>query len=276
MKEKKYIVDTTLRDGEQSPGIAFSITQKVYLARMLEEMGVHQIEAGIPALGASEKEAIIEIMQARKHVTVSAWNRLSITDIEHSMTCKPDIIHISLPVSYVQLYVKMRKNKKWLFRLATECVTYARDQGYRVTAGFEDASRADIGFLLMLTEQLVRLGVEYIRYADTVGVLTPGRAQENVRTIIAHTGMPVDFHAHNDLGMAIANSITAMKGGAQFVDCTLSGIGERTGNCDLGRLLLAADSLYDFGVSRKQTALAETVLNSWINPETAVHGGDPL
>lgn len=221
VKEKKHIVDTTLRDGEQSPGIAFSIAQKVYLARLLEEMGVHQIKAGIPALGASEQEAMIEIMQARKRVTVSAWNRLSIADIDHSMTCRPDI-----------------------------------------------------GFLLMLTEQLVRLGVEYIRYADTVGVLIPSRAQENVRTIMTHTGMPVDFHAHNDLGMAVANSIMAMKVGAQFVDCTLSGIGERTGNCDLGRLLMAADSLYDFGVSRRQTALAETVLNSIIGPELAARGNE--
>jgi len=262
MKEKRFIVDTTLRDGEQSPGLAFSVEQKVRIAMMLEDLGVYQIEAGIPALGASEKEAIIEIMHTKKHVTVSAWNRMSVSDINHSIECRPDIIHISMPVSYVQIYTKLRKNKKWLLKMAVECVALARDHGCRVTAGFEDASRADIGFLLTLTEQLVRLGVEYVRYADTVGVLYPSRAQENVRTIISSTGMPVEFHAHNDLGMAVANSIMALRGGAKYVDCTLLGIGERAGNCGLGRFLLAAEGLYDMGVSRKKATAAEEQLRS--------------
>jgi len=262
MKEKRFIVDTTLRDGEQSPGLAFSVDQKVRIARILEDLGVYQIEAGIPALGASEKEAIIEIMHTKKHVTVSAWNRLSVSDITHSIDCRPDIIHISMPVSYVQIYTKLRKNKKWLLKMAAECVTLARDQGYRVTAGFEDASRADIGFLLTLTELLVRLGVEYVRYADTVGVLYPSRAQENVRTIISSTGMPVEFHAHNDLGMAAANSVMALRGGAKYVDCTLLGIGERAGNCGLSRFLLAAEGLYDTGVTRKKAMAAEEQLRS--------------
>lgn len=262
MKEKRFIVDTTLRDGEQSPGLAFSVGEKVRIAGILEDLGVYQIEAGIPALGASEREAIIEIMHCKKNVTVSAWNRLSISDITHSIECRPDIIHISMPVSYVQIYTKLRKNKKWLLRMAGECVEFARSHGCRVTAGFEDASRADIGFLMTLTEQLVLLGVEYIRYADTVGVLYPSRAQENVRTILSGTGMPVEFHAHNDLGMATANSVMALKGGAKYVDCTLLGIGERAGNCGLSRFLLAADGLYETGVSRQKAMAAEEQLRS--------------
>jgi len=260
MKEMKYIVDTTLRDGEQSPGLAFCVEQKVRIALLLEELGVHQIEAGIPALGVSEKEAIIEIMHTKKHVMVSAWNRLSIEDITQSIECRPDIIHISMPVSYVQIYTKLRKNKKWLLKMAAECVDFARSRGCRVTAGFEDASRADIGFLLTLSEQLVRLGVEYVRYADTVGVLYPSRAQENIRTIISSTGMPVEFHAHNDLGMAAANSVMALRGGAKYVDCTLLGIGERAGNCGLSRFLTAAEGLYDTGVSKKQAIAVEEQL----------------
>jgi len=269
MKEKKFIVDTTLRDGEQSPGLAFSTEQKVRIARMLEDLGVHQIEAGIPALGASEKEAIIEIMHTKKNVTVSAWNRLSISDITQSIECRPDIVHISMPVSYVQIYTKLRKNKKWLLKMAAECVAFARDHGCRVTAGFEDASRADIGFLLTLSEQLVRLGVEYVRYADTVGVLYPSRAQENVRTIISSTGMPVEFHAHNDLGMAAANSFMALKGGAKYVDCTLLGIGERAGNCGLSRFLLVAEDVYETGVSRKQALAVEEKLRAVLSGPVA-------
>lgn len=264
MKERKFIVDTTLRDGEQSAGLAFTVRQKVQIAKMIEDLGVHQIEAGIPALGVSEQEAISEIMQAKKTAVISTWNRLSLADINCSAACRPDIIHIGMPVSYVQIYTKLKKNKKWLLKMAAECVAHARGLGFRVTAGFEDASRADTGFLLTLTELLVELGVEYIRYADTVGVLTPSRAQENVRTIISSTGMPVEFHAHNDLGMAVANSVMAMKGGAMYVDCTLLGIGERAGNCGLGNLLLATDGLYETGVARKQALAAEEQLRQML------------
>lgn len=264
MKERRYIVDTTLRDGEQSPGIAFSVSEKVKLAGILESTGIHQIEAGIPALGGSEMEAITEIVHCRNNVLISAWNRLSLDDIRKSIACRPDMIHISLPVSYVQLYVKLRKNKKWLLRTALECVSYARGNGFCVTVGYEDASRADIGFLITLSEQLHALGVEQIRYADTVGVLFPSRARENVRTLLSHSAIPIEFHAHNDLGMAVANSIQAMKGGAKFSDCTLLGIGERAGNCCLSSLLQAADGIYDFGISRRKVAAAEEQLRSML------------
>jgi len=262
MKERRYIVDTTLRDGEQSPGIAFSVSEKVKLAGILESTGVYQIEAGIPALGGSECEAIAEIVRCRNTALISAWNRLSLDDISKSFACRPDIIHISLPVSYVQLYVKLRKNKKWLLRTAVECVNYAREHGFRVTVGYEDASRADIGFLITLSEQLAAFGVEQIRYADTVGVLFPSRARDNIRTLLSHSAIPIEFHAHNDLGMAVANSILAMKGGARYCDCTLLGIGERAGNCCLSSLLQAADSTYDFGISRRKANVAEEQLRS--------------
>ncbi|MDF2613432.1 MAG: isopropylmalate/homocitrate/citramalate synthase [Clostridia bacterium] len=252
MKNKKYIVDTTLRDGEQSAGIAFDEKDKVKLAKLMDEIGIYQIEAGIPAIGNVEKRALLKIMENRKNALISAWNRMNVEDIKHSIECSPDIIHISAPVSYVQIYSKLRKNKQWLRNSLMECVYYALDKGYKVTVGFEDASRADISFIVSLGVMLKEMGVSHIRYADTVGVLTPHNIADVTRTIIRLTEMDVEIHGHNDFGMAVANSLEAAKNGAKYIDCTFLGIGERAGNCDFIKFIKSSDSILDCGISKKE------------------------
>ncbi|QNU67217.1 homocitrate synthase [Ruminiclostridium herbifermentans] len=245
MKEKKYLIDTTLRDGEQSPGFAFNIDEKVMLAQLMDKAGIYQIEAGVPAMGKYEKTAICEIIDKRINAKISTWNRMKKEDIEHSFDCRPDIIHISAPISYVHIYSKLKKNKIWLQKNLQECVSYALDKGYTVTVGLEDASRADITFIISIANLLKDLGVASIRFADTVGVLTPSRTYQTIRDIISNTGISVGIHAHNDLGMAVANSLEAAKAGASFIDTTLFGIGERAGNCDISQFIWAADKLFD-------------------------------
>ncbi len=252
MKSKKYIVDTTLRDGEQSAGIAFNTKDKVKLAKLMDEIGIYQIEAGIPAIGKVEKEAIIKIMANRKNALISAWNRMNISDIQHSMECEPDIIHISAPVSYVQIYSKLRKNKQWLRHNLLDCVQYAIDKGYQVTVGFEDASRADISFIISLGVMLKEAGVSCIRYADTVGVLTPHNVSDVTKSISRYTDMDVEIHVHNDFGMAVANSLEAAKNGAKYIDCTFLGIGERAGNCDFVKFVKSSESIFDCGIDKKR------------------------
>lgn len=252
MKSKRYIVDTTLRDGEQSPGIVFSVAEKVRLAKRMEEVGIYQIEAGIPAIGKMEKEAIYQMMQNKKEVQIAAWNRMSLSDLKHSMECQPDILHISAPVSYIQIYSKLRKNKQWLKNTLAECVQFAQDAGYKVTVGFEDASRADISFVISITKMLKEMGVQYIRYADTVGILTPHTVADTTRSILRYTGMDVEIHVHNDLGMAVANSLEAAKSGARYIDCTFLGIGERAGNCSFIQFIKAGDSILDCGINKKE------------------------
>jgi len=166
-------------------------------------------------------------------------------DITQSFDCCPDIIHISAPVSYVHIYSKLKKNKVWLLKNLQECVCMALDKGYTVTVGLEDASRADITFIISIANILRDMGVASIRFADTVGVLTPSRTYQSIKEIISNTGIPIGIHAHNDFGMAVANSLEAAKAGAKFIDTTIFGIGERAGNCDLNQFIASAEKVFD-------------------------------
>ena len=237
LNREAYIVDTTLRDGEQTPGKTFSIKEKVAIAKYLDNNRIYQIEAGIPAMGNIEKDCINKILDIRENSFISTWNRLCKKDIEHSFDCKPDIIHLSVPTSNIQIFTNLKKDTKWIEKQLKECVHFTKSKGYEVTIGFEDASRADIQFLVHLCKILKSLEVSRIRYADTVGILTPSTAKEVIKTIVSESEIEVEIHAHNDFGMATAISIEAVKSGAKYVDCTIDGIGERAGNCNLQEFL---------------------------------------
>lgn len=239
--EEIYIVDTTLRDGEQCAGKAFSIDEKVEIAKYMDENNIYQIEAGIPAMGDLEKECIKRILDVRKNSLISTWNRMHKNDILNSIDCKPDIIHISVPTSDIQIYSNLGRDKIWIEENLRECVYLAKDKGYEVTIGFEDASRADINYLINLCEIVKEFDVKRIRYADTVGILMPSTVSKAVKEIIDTTGIEVEIHAHNDFGMAIPISLEAVKSGAKYVDCTLDGIGERAGNCNLQEFIRISD-----------------------------------
>lgn len=244
MKIQKKLVDTTLRDGEQSPGYAMTLQQKVKIAAVLDGAGVSQIEAGIPSIGSYEQETIREIVRRKRNSLVSVWCRMNPEDIKTAFRCKPDMIHIGVPVSYVQIYSKLKRNKSWLVKTMLACVDFAVSHGFAVSVGFEDASRADPTFLISLAEELMKAGVKRIRYADTVGVLNPSRTYQSVRELIRYTGAEVEIHAHNDLGMAVANSLAAAKAGAAYVDTTVYGIGERAGNCNFTSFIRACEPVY--------------------------------
>lgn len=258
MKETKYIVDTTLRDGEQSPGIALQLKDKVKIAKLLDEIGVYEIEAGIPVIGKEEEEAICQIIENTKKAKISVWSRMNLVDVKRSIACKPDIIHIGTPVSYIQIYSKLKKNKVWVMKNVLECVEVAKSQNVDVTVGLEDASRSDIGFMLSLMKELKQAGVNTIRIADTVGVLNPSRTKEMVDTIRSNIDINIEMHVHNDLGMAVANSIIGAKAGADYIDCTLFGIGERTGNCNLYDFIHASEAIFNFAMNIKQIRHVES------------------
>ena len=257
MKPQRRIVDTTLRDGEQSPGYAMTLEQKVHIASLLDDAGVYQIEAGIPAIGAYERETLQEIRRRRKNSKISVWSRMHPDDIKATFVCRPDIVHIGVPVSYVQIYSKLRRNKSWLMKTMLACTDLALSQGTEVTVGFEDASRADPTFLFSLAENLSRIGVRRVRFADTVGVLNPSRTYDSVRELIHYSGLEVEIHTHNDLGMSVANSLAAAKAGAGYIDTTVFGIGERSGNCSLTQLVCACEPVFSVNPGRTMARKVE-------------------
>lgn len=236
--KKVHIVDTTLRDGEQAPGVAFTLEEKVDIARALDEAGVHCIEAGIPAMGGEELESIKEIVRLNLNAEIIAWNRGNIDDIKASVECNVDRVHISLPVSDVHIDHKLRKSRNWVLKKLQESVDFARSFGVKVSVGAEDATRADWEFFITFVEECNRLGVDRLRYCDTIGILDPMTSHNNIAELRTYTDMDIEMHTHNDFGMATANAFTAVQAGAKFVDTTVLGLGERAGNAALEELVM--------------------------------------
>lgn len=260
MKRQIKIVDTTLRDGEQCPGTVFAPSDKIKLALLLDEIGVYEIEAGIFDTTTEGKDYIKEIVRQRKQALVSVWSRLRPQDIEEAARQKPDLIHIGTPVSFPLIYHKIHKNKKWVENTLLECITTAANHGIPVTVGLEDASRANMGFMITLIRKAQELGVKTVRLADTVGILMPDRAREVIRELKRSTDIQIEVHEHNDFGMAVANSLVMAMEGADMVDVTVSGIGERAGNCHMADFIHAAGRKLDLGVTLRDARRAERLL----------------
>ncbi|MFZ5639294.1 MAG: homocitrate synthase [Bacillota bacterium] len=245
------IVDTTLRDGEQAAGIAFTPAEKVTIAKMLDQAEVPQMEVGIPAMGREEQRTVREIVDLGLKARLLTWNRLNLCDIKASIDCGIKFIHISAPVSDIHIQYKLRKNRAWVLENIKKAVRFARDSGSAVSVGAEDASRADFGFLVKVAEIVRQEGAERLRYADTLGILDPFTACERIKRLADATGLDIEIHAHNDFGMATANTIAAVRGGARFISTTVNGIGERAGNAPMEELIMVMKKLYnkDLGVA---------------------------
>lgn len=259
MKLKRWIVDTTLRDGEQCPGIVFQPEDKIRLALQLDDIGIYEIEVGV---FAKEHEAYIieKIMQQKKQSRISLWTRMIEEDVRYAVNLRPDLIHIGLPVSYIQLYGKLKKNKDWIKSQTAKCIDMIHKAGISITVGFEDASRADIGFVKSMARFVNELGVSTIRLADTVGAFLPTNCAAMVKELEAEIPIAIETHEHNDLGMAVANTISMANAGAMLLDCTLLGIGERAGNCNMYDLLQSSERLFDMGVDKHKVRMAEETL----------------
>jgi homocitrate synthase NifV len=237
------IVDTTLRDGEQKPGLALSMQDKIEIAKDIDKIGVYQIESGTAAMGGEEKKSIEKIVSLGLKSKISSWNRMNTSDIQHSIDCRVDIIHISVPTSDIQINSKLCKDKEWVMYNMEKNIAFAKERDFEVTIGFEDASRADILFLIKLSQMAVNLGVKRVRYADTVGILYPRKVYNIIKELKQSVSVEIEIHTHNDFGMAIANSVAAVQSGAEYVDCTIGGIGERAGNCDYLKFLKVCNGL---------------------------------
>lgn len=237
------VVDTTLRDGEQQAGLAFSAADKQRIARLLATAGVAAIEAGTPAMGEAEQDALRGILAQQLPCPVISWNRARREDIDASLACGFEWVHISVPISEQHLMRKLRRSRSWVLAQMAQTIPYARERGCRVTVGAEDASRGDPHFFLEVARMAAGLGAERIRYADTVGCMEPFAVYELLRRLQQCSPIPIEFHGHNDFGMAVANTLAAIQAGLSWVSVTVRGIGERAGNASLEGVLRSLETV---------------------------------
>jgi homocitrate synthase NifV len=233
------IVDTTLRDGEQTAGIVFSNQEKLEIARLLDKVGVYQIEAGVPAMKGDEKEAIKTIVEADLKASILGWCRAVTNDIQEAIDCGLDAICISVPVSDAHIEQKLKKNRAWVHDQTQRAINFAKSHSLYVSCNAEDASRARIEDLIGFFRIAKNAGADRLRFCDTVGILGPFQIQEKISTLCHEVGLPLEIHAHNDFGMATANTIAGIKAGAEFASVTVNGLGERAGNAALEEVIMA-------------------------------------
>lgn len=236
---KVKLDDTTLRDGEQTAGVVFSNEEKINIARMLDELGVDQIEAGIPVMGGDEREVIEHIAHMGLKASVLGWNRAAIPDIKTSIDCGVDAVAISLATSDIHIKTKLMKDRAWVLNSIRESVAFAKSHDVYVSVNAEDASRTELGFLLEYAAAAKEEGADRIRFCDTIGVMEPFRCYSIVKHLIEETGLEVEMHTHNDFGMAVANAVAGIHAGATWVNVTVGGLGERAGNAALEEVVMA-------------------------------------
>ncbi len=228
-----FLIDTTLRDGEQAAGVAFDPAEKLRIARLLDAAGIDEIEAGIPAMGGDEAASVAAIAADGLRARVTAWNRALPADIDASVSCGVTAVAMALPVSDRQITAKLVCSRTDVLRRLREAVDHAKQKGLYVSVGAEDASRADRSFLLVFAHAAEEAGADRLRFCDTVGVLDPFSTTEAVAALVTALSIPIAAHMHDDFGLATANALAAVRAGASFVDVTVNGIGERAGNAAL-------------------------------------------
>jgi methanogen homocitrate synthase len=233
------ICDVTLRDGEQTPGVSFSCQEKVGIATMLDMIGIEVIEAGFPAVSATEKECVKTIAHLGLDARICGFSRAREGDIQTAIDCDVDMVSIFIPTSELHVRVKFKKPREQVLEDSLKMIDYARDHGVQVRFAAEDASRTDMTFLKEVYRSAAEHGAVLLSFADTVGCLIPSEMQQIMTELVSSVDRPFCAHCHNDLGCAVANTITAAEAGAFQLHTTVNGIGERAGNASLEELLVA-------------------------------------
>nr|WP_148132598.1 homocitrate synthase [Candidatus Formimonas warabiya] len=257
MSKSIYIVDTTLRDGEQTAGVVFANQEKVRIAQLLDDMGVDQIEAGVPVMGGDEQEAIKKIVGLKLKASIMGWNRAVIGDIKESLRCGVDSVAISISTSDIHIKHKLQSTREEVLHRMVKAVEFAKKEGVYISVNAEDASRSDLEFLTQFAIEAKKAGANRLRYCDTVGIMEPFLIYHQIKELKKAADIDIEMHTHNDFGMATANALGGIKAGANWVGVTMNGLGERAGNAALEEVVMALKHLWDIDLHFKTERFKE-------------------
>ena len=275
-----YLVDGTLREGEQSPGVFFTTEEKIRIARELDRIGVPILDVGMPSVSAGEREAIRAIVNQGLKASVGVSIRLKKEEVDQAFECGAQEAFIICPVSSLHVRSKLGLNEEGVKRLAEEVVRYASEKGLLVDLVAEDASRADISFLCEILSHAHRWGAKRAFICDTVGGMEPFKFKDLVRKVREKTPpeMGLGVHCHNDLGLATANTLASIEAGAFYPSVTVNGIGERAGNPPLHEIVMALEKIFhlEHGIDLKKlydlSKLVERCSGIFIPPHAPLVG----
>lgn len=272
------INDTTLRDGEQAPYVAFNTEEKLSIAKQLVSCGADELEIGIPAMGLKEQEDIKEILALGLDAQMMSWNRAKMSDLEASLECGIRAVDLSIPISDILIDVKFGGDKSRMLKELEKVIIAAKNEGLYVCIGGEDSSRGSLEFMKEVLTLGYELGADRFRYCDTVGIMTPTRTYEDVEALTSLNLLEIEMHTHNDFGLANANALSGIDAGAKSINTTVIGLGERAGNASFEQISMALKHLY--GQKRPCDAfemrnLAITVANAagvYLSPTAPIVG----
>ena len=240
---KIRVLDTTLRDGEQTPGISLTASEKLRIATKLDDIGVNIIEAGSAITSSGEREAIKKITSEGLNAEIASFARAVRNDVDAALDTDVDSVHLVVPTSDLHIEHKLKKTRDEVLSQSMDACQYAIDHGLIVELSAEDSTRSDMGFLKKVFSEGIAIGADRICACDTVGMLTPEKSY-GFYSELATLGVPVSVHCHNDFGLAVANTLSALRGGASEFHCTVNGIGERAGNAALEEIIVSLNTLY--------------------------------
>jgi len=258
LPDKVSVFDTTLRDGEQTPGVSLTSDDKLVIARQLDKLGVDIIEAGFPISSKGERDAIKLITKEGLDSTVCGLSRVKKEDIDACLDCDVDLVHTFVSTSDIQIEHTIKKSKDEVVKMAVEAIEYIKDHDVQCLFSAMDATRTDFDYLIKVFTAAEEAGADIINIPDTVGVIIPQAMRTLTKSVYDRVKIPIDVHCHNDFGLAVANTLAAVEGGAREMQVAVNGLGERAGNADLEEAVMSLVSIYEVETNINTEYLYET------------------